>query len=162
MSLDFLPLSWPISRLAEALETLARRSGFPVNSGKPLPSPTSLALKDDDALGRWMESAASCLGVEAEPLEMSYGEVEQLVCTAAPALLQLPGSSEPHFLLLLDDQKAVTILGPDLAVHHLQPAAVSTALRQGRHAPLVTQVDQLLSEAGVPTRRLDRVRETIL
>src|SRR5216684_4807589 len=117
MSIDLLPLSWPVSRLAEAIETLARRSGFVVKSIASLAPPTSLALNGGDPLGRWIEAAASCLELEAEPLEISYGEVEQLVCTTAPALLQLPGRSEPRFLLLLDEQKAVTILGPDLAVH---------------------------------------------
>src|SRR4051812_3141383 len=144
MSIDLLPLSWPVSRLAEALETLARRSGFVCRSVAPLAPPPSLALNGGDPLGRWIEAAASCLGLEAEPLEICYGEVEQLVCTTAPALLQLPSRSEPHFLLLLEKQKVVTVLGPDLAVHHLQPAAVCTALRQGLKAPLATEVDQLL------------------
>jgi ATP-binding cassette subfamily B protein len=161
MSIDLLPLSWPVSRLAEAMETLARSSGFACKSIEALASPSGLALNGGDQLGRWIEAAAHCFGLEAEPLEIRYTEVEQLVCTTAPALLQLPGRGEPRFLLLLDEKKIVTVIGPDLAVHHLQPAAVCTALCQELEAPLVTQVDRLLSDAGVPARRQAHAREAI-
>ncbi|MBI3801897.1 MAG: ABC transporter ATP-binding protein [Deltaproteobacteria bacterium] len=161
MSIDLAPLSWPVARLGEALETLARKSGFPLRPVESLVPPRDLALDGGEQLGRWIAAAAGCLGLEVEPLEMPYAEVERLVCTAAPALLQLPGKSEPHFLLLLADSKAVSVLDPDLAVHHLQPAIVCTALCQELRAPLVTEVDQLLSEAGVPVRRQARAREAI-
>ena len=162
MSIDLLPLSWPVSRLAEALEALARSSGVVFRSAAPLPPPTSLALNGGDSLGHRIEAAANCLGLEAEPLEISYGEVERVVCTTAPALLQFPCRGELRFLLLLDERKAVTVLGPDLAVHRLRPAAVGAALRQGFKAPFVTEVDQLLSEVGMSVGRQARVRETLL
>ncbi len=155
-------LSWPASRLGEAMDALARKSGLvprPVEIPTP---PNGFAQADAEALGRWIEAAADCLGLEAEPLEAPYGEAEQLVRNAGPALLRLPGKDEPRFLALLDGQRMVSVLGPDLTVHRLQPEVVRTALCQALEAPVAAEVDRLLNEAGVPERRWSRAREAIL
>jgi len=78
MGIDLAPLSWPVFRLGEALETLARRSGFAVRLVESLAPPSSFALDGCEQLGSWIEAAAGCLGLEVEPLEMSYAEVERL------------------------------------------------------------------------------------
>src|SRR5439155_10785670 len=154
-------LSWPISRLGEVMEALARKSGLAPRSVETLLPPNRL-WESGEVLDRWVEAAAGCLGVEAEPVEAPYAEVEQLVRNAGPALLRLPGKAEPRFLALLDGQRLVSVLGPDLAVHQLQPALVRTALCQELEAPAVADVDRLLNEAGVPERRRSRARAAIL
>jgi ABC-type multidrug transport system fused ATPase/permease subunit len=160
--IDLHSLSWPASRLGEAMEVLARKSGLAPRPVKtPIP-PHNLARDGNEAVGRWIEAAAGCLGLEAEPQEAPYGEAEQLVRNAGPALLRLPGKDEPRFLALLTGQRMVSILGLDLAVHRLQPAVVRTALCQALEAPVAAEVDRLLNEAGVPDRRWSRAREAIL
>ena len=63
---------------------------------------------------------AAWLGLEAEPVEASYTEVERLVRAAGPAMLRLPGVGAPRFLALLSGrQRRVAILGPDLVMHRL-------------------------------------------
>src|SRR5437879_5841700 len=99
MNLD--TLSWPASRLGEAMEALAHKSGLAPRPVKTPSPPNDLARNGNEALGRWIEAAAGCLGLEAEPLEAPYGEAEQLVRNAGPALLRLPGKEEPRFLALL-------------------------------------------------------------
>jgi len=59
--------SWPVSRLGEALEALARQSGFSVKSVQTPTPPQDLATAGKDALGRWLE-AAGYPGLEAEPV----------------------------------------------------------------------------------------------
>lgn len=152
-------LSWPASRLGEAMEALARQSGLaPRPLETPNPPNNGLARESSEALGRWIEAAAGYLGLEAEPLKTPYVEIEQLVRSAGPALLRLSGKDELRFLALLDGQRMVSILGPDLAVHRLQPAVVRAALCQALEAPVVSEVDRLLNEAGVPKRRRSRAR----
>jgi ABC-type transport system involved in cytochrome bd biosynthesis fused ATPase/permease subunit len=73
------------------MEALARKSGLAPRPVKtPIP-PHDLVRDGNEALGRWIEAAAGCLGLEAEPLEAPYGEAEQLVRNAGPALLLLNG-----------------------------------------------------------------------
>lgn len=160
---DLDNLSWPISRLGEAIEVLAHKSGLSTQSIESPSPPDGLALDDDEAIGKWIEAVASCLGIEAEPTESPYADVEQLVRSAGPALLRIPGEDEPRFLALLKGgRRVVSLIGPDLAVHRLQSEAVRAALCGELEAPLVAEVDQLLAEAGVPERRRARARTAIL
>ena len=125
--------------------------------------PHALMQGADEALTRWIEAAAGCLGLEAEPVDAPYAEVEQLVRRAGPALLRWPGPGEPRFLALLGGRRrAVSILGPDRVVHRLQSEVLRTALCQTIELPLVAEVTRLLDEAGVPKRRQARARAAIL
>jgi ATP-binding cassette subfamily B protein len=94
---------------------------------------------------------------------MPYSEVERLLLRAGAALLRLPGDGEPSFLALLrGGRRTVSLLGPDLVIHRLQRAVVYAALRRHLEAPMVAEVNRLLVEAGVPTRRQARARLAIL
>jgi ATP-binding cassette, subfamily B, bacterial len=156
-------LSWPITRLGEALEALARTGGLVPRSAEVPVSPGSLAWDSSEALGRWIEATAGVLGLEAERVEVPYAEVEQLVRSAGPALLRLPGGDEPRFLALLGGRRrVVSILGPDRTVHRLQLEVICAALCQSLEQRLTARVDQVLSAANVPKRRQGRARAAIL
>jgi ABC-type multidrug transport system fused ATPase/permease subunit len=118
---------------------------------------------DDEALGRWLAAAAGHLGLEAEPMEIPYGEVERLLQRTGPALLRWPEGGEPRFLAVLGGGSGmVSVLGPDLAIHRLRRAVVRAVLCRDLEAPLAAQVDELLVEAGVSARRQGRARAAIL
>jgi ATP-binding cassette, subfamily B, bacterial len=160
---DLHTMAWPAARLGEALEALARRSGLAPQERETLGPPEGLAREGAAALGAWVETAAAWLGLEAEPVEAPYAEVERLVRTAGPAMLRLPSAGAPRFLALLGkSRRAVAVLGPDLAVHRLRPLAVRAALCRGLEAPLAADVDRLLAEVGVPVGRRERARQAIL
>jgi ATP-binding cassette subfamily B protein len=156
-------LSWPVSRLGEALEALARTGGLAPRAVEVPPPPPGLARDGAEGLGRWIEATAAALGLEVEPVDVPYAEVEWLVRSAGPALLRLPGADEPRVLALLRGRRrAVAILGPDRVVHRLRPDAVCTALCHELEQRLVARVDQLLGEAQIPKRRQARVRAAIM
>jgi ATP-binding cassette, subfamily B, bacterial len=160
---DLDQLSWPVSRLGEALEALAHTSGLAPRAVEIPPPPHSLARDGTEGLGRWIEATAGSLGLEAEPVDVPYAEVERLVQCAGPALLRLPGAGEPHFLALLSGRRrAVAILGPDRVIHWLRPDVICTALCHELEQLLVARVDQLLGEAKVPKQRQARARGAIL
>jgi ATP-binding cassette subfamily B protein len=159
---DLNTLAWPVARLGEALEAMARHSGLaPREREIPVP-PEGLAQADAAVLGAWIETAATWLGLEAEPVEAPYAEVEGLVRRAGPALLRLPGTEAPRFIALLGGRRTVAVLGPDLVVHRLQPLAIRAALCRALEAPLAADVDRLLTEVGVPIWRWERARQAIL
>jgi hypothetical protein len=160
---DLTALAWPAARLGEALAVLARRADLSPHKVELLSPPAELFQQGDEAVGRWLRSAAGYLGLEAEPMEIPYGEVEPLLPRVGPALLRLPGDGEPCVLALLGGgNRRVFLLGPDLMVHRRRRAVVCAALYRDLEAPLAAQVDRLLVEAGVPARRHARARAAIL
>ena len=61
--------SWPVSKLGEALEALAHTYGLtPTAIDIPAP-PHALMQSADEALTRWIEVAADCLGLQAESVD---------------------------------------------------------------------------------------------
>jgi ATP-binding cassette subfamily B protein len=157
------PLTWPASRLGEALQALAWKSRMVPRSVEAPAPPTGLAKAGVEALGRWLEGAAGRLDLEAEPAEPAYPAVERFVQGAGPLLLCLPDGGERRFLAILrGSRRAVSVLGPDLVLHRLRPEFVRAALCREVEAPLLEKVDRLLDEAGVPDRRRARARAAIL
>jgi ATP-binding cassette, subfamily B, bacterial len=160
---DLSRLSWPISKLGEAVEALARTGSLSPRAGVASTPPEDLAQDDDETLGHWIDVAARSLGLEAEPVETPYAEIERLVRGAGPALLRLSGQGESRFLVLLGGRRrAVRVLGPDRAVHRFRPEAICAALRREIERRIGPGVDRLLAEAGIGKRRRARVRVAIL
>jgi ATP-binding cassette subfamily B protein len=158
---DLDALSWPLSRLGEMIEALARRCGLFTGSVQNLTVPHDLELNDDMSLGTWIDAAAACLGVEAEPVELHYSEVQRFVGRTGPALIRLPDTT--RFITLLGrHRKSVIILGSDLAEHKLSPQVVRSALCQDFDDNMTPRIDQVLSAAGIPGNVRDRVRTGIL
>ena len=150
---DLRPLLWPVYRLGEALEVLASQSGLSPRMVKPPLPPQDLRQDSDEPLSRWLTLAASSLGLDIEAVMTPYTEVQWLVRGAGPALLRIPGTSEPHFLALLGSGRKVAVLGPDRKVHQVQSSVICTVLCRDIEAPLLAEVDHMLDTAGVPLRR---------
>ena len=89
-------LRWPISQIGEAMRAIARHCNLSMRDerdGKVSNPPAAIQLDQPNvlaALDGWVETAADFLGFEAEAVEASYAEVENLARGAAPALLLLP------------------------------------------------------------------------
>ncbi len=148
-------ISWPANRIGEALEALASRSGLRPKSVE-LPAPPADLADNFRRLGLWIESAASSLGLEAEPEEIRYADLERKLASAAPAIVRC---SDGRLLALLD---AGTILGPDLQVHRLGTEAICAELCADAEAPFSSELDDLLEAAAIPARRRERVRAALV
>ena len=58
-------LAWPVTRLGELLEAVARHRGLPL-SGRDAPRPPEeLAQAETEGLGAWIAATAAWLGLEA-------------------------------------------------------------------------------------------------
>jgi ATP-binding cassette subfamily B protein len=163
---DLNTLAWPVSRLDEAIEFLARKGGLSPHPLEAPAMPKDLAPADDETLGRWIEVIAGRLGLEAEPVETTHAEVEQLVQGAGPALLRMPDNLAGHhpvFLALLKRGRWwVPIVGPDFSVHRVRPRIVRDVLCREIEAPWVKLTDWLLTEVDVPRDRQVRAQKVIL
>jgi len=161
LSLDLEKLSWPLGRLDEAIEWLARKSGLS-GCAVDIPSvPTS--AKNPEALSEWLTAAAIALAVEIEMVESSYAEADALVRNCGPALLQVRIGSEARFLAVLRSRMpGVDLLSPTLVLHRVQPCALRATLCRELEAPRIAETEELLERAAVPARKRPAALAAIL
>jgi ATP-binding cassette subfamily B protein len=163
MNEDVHRLAWPASKLAEAIEAIARTSGLSqrrLEAGNSGPPQTG---GSDKSIAGWVDSTAGLLGLEAEPVETTYPEVENFVRGASPALIPVTYEVEPRYLALLASKgRDVLILAPGLSTYKVPAKLVRDAMTAEHEAPLEQAVQGLLSKAGVAPRRFERARAALL
>ena len=163
MNTALLELTWPVPRLGEAMEALVRRTGLAVPRGDAATPPPSLARCDDEPIGDWIEALATWLGLEAEPVETPYAEVDRLIAGAAPALLRLPGEGEPRFLVLLSGgRRRAVLLSPALMPVAVRTNLLVDLLRRPGEVPLGGKVDRILENTQLGSRRRDHAKAALL
>jgi ATP-binding cassette, subfamily B, bacterial len=150
---------WPISRLGQGLEELARRAGLGPNAKAVLTLPDALLKHQSAELGRWMEWAAERLNIEAEPVATPAAELTQLVLDAGPAVIQVRGDNGLEFFLLLKSRwHTVYLIGPDLALHRCKADTLRDALCGHGEAPYAQEIENVLDLAHIPAARRPSVR----
>jgi len=161
-------LFWSLSQLGSGLEALARRSELQPSAVQVPPPPSSIAFLEDsaasrDALNQWIESAATWLGLEAEPSAVPYEDLERLIQNAGPAVLQVPGNGAPRFLFLLPRNRGhVSVLAPDLRAVPLPLEAVRALLCRTIEQTVAPEIDGLLNDAAIPDARRGVARAALL
>ena len=161
---DYLhEMSWPLARLGEALEALARQSKLATGPSPALLPLENLKASDDETLVRWLKTSARQMNLEVEPVFSSYVELEQMISHGGPALLRLRVDDGPRFLVLLGREwRTVSVLDHNLRKRRVSPALVCAALRRPLDARIVPELDELLERVGVPPRRRSKARAAIL
>jgi ATP-binding cassette subfamily B protein len=155
-------LSWPIARIGEGLEELARRAGLAPVAGETLVVADSVDVRDTSELGRWIEWASRSLSLEAQSVATPVPEFETLLRAAGPALLTLKGG-KPAFLLLLKSRWGqVQLIGPDLKIHRWAVADLRDAVCAPLEAPFLGTVNHVLDTAKVPEQRRRQARRAML
>jgi ATP-binding cassette subfamily B protein len=162
---ELYKLTWPLTRLGEAMPALARAGGLVAHPpGKKLAWPAGLPTQDQ-ALDQWIDWGASQLGLEAEPMEATYAEIDQFLHHAGPALLQWPAGmadSEPRFLALVRSRYTyLTLIGPDRSMRRVRTQVVRSVLCATSATPQQGLIDQLLHNAKIPEQRLARTRHAL-
>jgi ATP-binding cassette subfamily B protein len=142
---------WPSSRLGEVLGLLV--------SEPAVASPHSRILQDSDALGRWLESAAQTLGVEAQPTETPYSDLEHHLQSLGPALIHISTGDGPGFLAVLP---GAILLTTALTRVRVDPAAIRSALSVEFEAPILSDIQNALNRAKIPPAKQARARDAIL
>ena len=157
---------WPLERLAEALEVLARQSGLQAAAAELAAPPAELVqAQDPAALGRWIDWGSRQLGLEAEPVATAIAGIEELLQGAGPALLQVPardGVAGGLLLLLRSRGRHATLIGPDLRRHRHPVAALRERLCAATEAPLAAEIERLLDLAHIPAARRASTRQAML
>jgi ATP-binding cassette, subfamily B, bacterial len=165
MTADLSRVCWPTSSLGDALERLGRDAGLLHRELEASP-PDNNSHPDREALAGLIRAEASRLGLEAQPAEVTYGELDGLLRSAAPALICLPGMNGPSLLAVSRRKgKSLLVLGPDLLIQELPIDQVRSALCREVEAPLQSTMDSILAAAltsDMPQQERARVEAAFL
>jgi len=163
---DIAPFCWPLARLGEGIETLARHARLlpaRAEATAALRLPDSLAQDGGHDLNRWIEWACTRLGLESEPVDATVPDFAALLRTAAPAVLHLHVGGQPCFVLLLGRRGSqLRLVAAGGRVLRCPVAALRDALCAPFEAPLQPGIDRLLADAAVAPRRRPQVRALLL
>ncbi len=154
---------WPVSRLGEALDALARASGLAPQPLDKMPGPPASLSSDPQALDGWIMTAADMIGIEAEPMPATYPEIDLLVRQAGPALLHLKGEETVGFLLLLrSGRRTATLLAPDRRACRIHIHILSAALRRPLEQTHAGEIERVLDGISIDRRKRAGVRAALL
>ena len=157
MAINLAPidkLAWPVARLGEAIEVLARKRKLIAQpSNSPLKLPDS-ASTDDKVLEEWIDSVTTQLGVESEAVEMLYSEIDHFLANAYPAVVRLPkyfAVDGPRFLLIFKSGwRGIALIGPDAKIQRVSRQYLRDVLAYELEQPITAQTDTYLTELGGP------------
>jgi ATP-binding cassette subfamily B protein len=155
-------LYWPVSGLGEALKLMGEKSGLSPKPGE-IPSAPKSTGENEDAISEWIEALAQWIGIEAEPMEVSYGDVKTFILRAAPALIRLPGDDSPSFLALLGQKKKkALVLGKDGGIHPVETSQIAKMLCGPKEEMLRPQIEDLLNRAEIPGKKRAAIKQELL
>jgi ATP-binding cassette subfamily B protein len=142
-------LCWPASRAAEGIELLARVAGLPTKA-----RPAARAGDDGDAEDR-VASAADALGLQADDVDAAFGEVDDFLRAAAPAVVRI----DRDRLVMLAHRRGGTlaVVGPDHRVEKIPCDVLRRALVDPAAQPLVAESERLVAETEISASRRPRV-----
>ena len=153
---------WPLERLGEAVEALARAAGLPTRA-TGLPSPlTGLVQPGGLALARWMDGAGSWLGLEAEFVEVRYKDAERLIRTAGPAIVRLFGPTPAFVVLVGARRNRALVQTVDDEPMEIDVETLRAAFCAIVEKPLLPAVDGALENASIPEGQRGRARRAML
>lgn len=171
MSDALADVTWPATRLGEAIEALAEHAGMKTRPIELPPVPEEalreLAAQGDRA-GDWIEQAAAWLGLEAEALQTTWPHVPDLLLDAAPAIVVLPSTHDTPLRVAVLCARAgwrrdrATVLGPDLRRHRVPVDLLRSALCARLEGPYRAQAGALLARIGVPASRRAKAEHALL
>lgn len=155
--------SWPLARLGEGMDELARLAGLHGHVKTPANAPKPLQQQDVADLERWIQWAGEQIGLEAESIECTLPQVGNLLCNAAPAILRIGNEADSRFVLLLKAKFGkCRLLAPDLSVRSCKVETLRGVLCERYEAPIGKAIERFLAQADLPRRRRQKVSALML
>jgi ATP-binding cassette subfamily B protein len=139
---------WPSSRTGEAVVALAR-------ARRLAPGIAHVASTME------VDALTAALGLEAEPIEARYDEVEAMLAQAEGVILRVVVAGEPSLLLVVKSGRhRLVLLTPELQHRRVSARAVRDLLCAPIEETLLPTLDQLL--ATLPRARRECARRALM
>jgi ATP-binding cassette subfamily B protein len=119
-------------------------------------------LAKGEPLSRWLEATAAWLSLEAEPVDVPYGEIEDFLGTGGPACVQIGKEGDARLIPILRGRgRIVTVVDTTRCLRRVRVDVIAAALRQPLEDGVAGEIDGLLAQILSPRRRC-RAREALL
>ncbi|CAM2065459.1 ABC transporter ATP-binding protein [Sulfidibacter corallicola] len=153
---------WPVHRLDEAMTALAATTGWRIETPKSSPPPAPHDLTDR-RLDLHLQRQAAALGLEAERINTTYGQVRNMMAASGPSLLAFNRDGRPRFLALLEGgRRKARLLSPEGQVVKVAYRDVVALFAEKLEAPIAAETDRLLDRAGLSGRVRAKTRISLM
>ncbi|CAM2010594.1 ATP-binding cassette domain-containing protein [Acanthopleuribacter pedis] len=158
---------WPAAELDNAVAALAAQSGLPQRLDAVTLDAAALAGNAEpvtnENLDRIIRQAAAGRGLQAERLSVGYGDVEDLLRFAGPALFVYPHENQPYLLALAGgNHRFLKVLSPDGRLLKVKTESVLPLFAWKVEAPFRVATEQLLHEAEIQGADRERIQQRLL
>jgi len=144
-------LTWPASRLGDAITALALRAGISSN-GETARNPADASeLRSHERAAAWIEWVAERLGCEADPVETTLGDLEEALAGLKAGVLRI--SAESFLAITRASGRRVRVIAPNGRLCDIRTADVCDALRRAVSPQQAAELARLFTENEMPTRR---------
>lgn len=144
-------LVWPSSHFREAILALAHARHMNLR----------VAPMQDGAVFSGIEDCAGALGLEAEPIEALYSQIERLLTQAEGLILHTTVGAKSGFVLILGGaRRRLLLLTPDRQWRRVSTRVVRSMLCAPLEEKLSPTLDSLLD--ALPPARRARAKEALL
>ncbi|RKG82049.1 ATP-binding cassette domain-containing protein [Corallococcus exercitus] len=154
-------LAWPASRSAEALQVLARMARLDLRAAEAPAEPAWLDTCGPNTLHDWLVSSAEWFGIDVERLGAHYDEFEQLLLSAGPALLKLPGPQVRLLALVGRKGRQLRLLALDRSIHLRSLEEVRSLVCGDIEQMPAERVERILAQDPIPEDRREQVRQQL-
>ncbi|MEM7530656.1 MAG: ABC transporter ATP-binding protein [Chloroflexota bacterium] len=174
---QLIDVTWPITQLGHALSLLAHRTHLSTTATELPELPLALVQEVQEVLDAlpenepgkssgqilydhqqslrqvstlispWLEAGVQRLGVEAEPVETTYGDVDDFLRDVGTSLLLLlppEPSAGLRVLAVVRSDRRLHVLTPKNQIRRLPRALVRTAMCHRYETPLLPGINQML------------------
>src|SRR5712671_716177 len=153
---------WPVERLSEAMEGLAREAGLPFLTRDTVRPPSWLAAEGDSAVDEWLEIAAPQLGFGIDAVETPYLDVQSFLKRCGPAILRLHFAGSTAYLAVVGAGRWVRVLAPDMSRRRVSFESIRRALCMPLEAALLPDVERLVDRLTLSGRERAAAKRAIL
>jgi ATP-binding cassette, subfamily B, bacterial len=156
--------AWPLARLDEAVVRLSRAASLPAQVANPLEPPGDWGQTDLDAvLDHWVSHAAERLDLEVEQTEITVAGFDAAVRRQGAAILKIETQAQPQFFAILKCRAQwVALVAPDGCIHWKSLARLRDALVCDDTDPLGSELDAVLTDAGLSPGKRQKVNRTLM
>lgn len=155
-------VTWPLSRLGEALAALARASALPAQDVNVPAPPADIGDPNELVLAQWIDGAAGWLGLEVEPVETTYAGVASMIHSAAPAVLRIPGDPLELVLLLGAKRGTARVIDREGVVRTIAVETLRARISREVDTRMGKRLEPLLNTARVPDATRERVKRAMM
>ena len=136
---------WPEAQACEMVTHLAQRAGMPVEPAASTSDPAAYA---------------QAMGLEAEPVRLTGGELDGTLRTIAPGFIQIPGHG--YLAVAAVSGSRFRLLMPELRLQSISVTRAQTLIRASAASAHQPAVEQLIGRCGITGGKRQRAIDALI